>query len=57
MLTVSSNSSTTMDTLSWLEEVTVLMSFSVAMVCSIGFVMSASTVSGLAPGSVVIMMT
>ena len=46
-----------METLFWLEEVTCFISFSVAMDCSMGLVMSASTVSGLAPGLVVTMTT
>ena len=46
-----------METLFWLEEVTCFISFSVAMACSMGLVMSASTVSGLAPGLVVTMTT
>ena len=57
MFTPCSNSSTTMDILFWLEEVMYLISFSVAMDCSRGFVTSASTVSGLAPMSVVTMTT
>ena len=55
ILAPSSNSSVTMDTLSWLVEVTVLSS--VAMDCSTGLVMDCSMDSGLAPGSEVTMMT
>ena len=57
IFTPSSNSSTTMDTLSMELEVTFLMRSRVAMDCSRGLVMSASTVSGLAPGSVVTRIT
>ena len=57
MFTPSSNSSSTMDTLFWLVEVTSLILSSVDMDCSMGLVMSASTVSGLAPGLVVTMTT
>ena len=46
-----------MDTLFWLVEVTALIWSSVAMDCSIGRVISSSTDSGLAPGSVVTMTT
>ena len=57
MFTPSSNSSSTMDTLFWLVEVTSLILSSVDMDCSMGFVMDCSTDSGLAPGSEVTMMT
>ena len=57
MFTPSSNSSSTMDTLFWLVEVTSLILSSVDMDCSMGFVMACSTDSGLAPGSEVTMMT
>ena len=57
ILAPSSNSSVTMDTLSWLVEVTVLILSSVAMACSTGLVMDCSMDSGLAPGSEVTMMT
>ena len=57
MFTPSSNSSSTMDTLFWLVEVTSLILSSVDMDCSMGFVMVCSTDSGLAPGSEVTMMT
>ena len=56
ILAPSSNSSMTMDTLSWLGE-TVLILSSVAMDCSTGLVMDCSMDSGLAPGSDVTMMT
>ena len=46
-----------MDTLFWLVEVTSLILSSVDMDCSMGFVMACSTDSGLAPGSVVTMIT
>ena len=46
-----------MDMLFWLVDDICLISFSVAMACSMGLVISASTVSGLAPGSVVTMTT
>ena len=57
ILAPSSNSRMTMDTLSWLVEVTVFILSSVAMDCSTGLVMACSTDSGLAPGSEVTMMT
>ena len=46
-----------MDMLFWLEDVISLISLRVAMAFSMGFVMSVSTASGLAPGSVVTMTT
>ena len=57
IFTPCSNSSTTMDTLFWLVELMCLISLRVAMACSMGLVMSLSTASGLAPGSVVTMTT
>lgn len=57
MFTPSSNSSTTMETLSCEVEVTDLIRSSVDMDCSMGRVTADSTASGLAPGSVVTMTT
>ena len=57
MLTPLSNSIMIMETLFWLEEVMLFSWSSVASVFSSGLVISASTLSGLAPGSLVTTIT
>ena len=57
MLTPLSNSIMIMETLFWLEEVILFSWSSVASVFSSGLVISASTLSGLAPGSLVTTIT
>ena len=57
MLTPLSNSIMIMETLFWLEELMAFSWSSVASVFSSGLVISASTLSGLAPGSLVTTIT